>query len=78
MVYFWFEKQRCKGKSQETGIESQCECGLVLDRDVRCKGKSQETGIESKQLIITGGTVTAIGARENPKKRELKVGDVFA
>jgi len=38
----------------------------------RCKGKSQETGIERAQEQ-KGVYTPKAGARENPKKRELKV-----
>jgi len=39
---------------------------------VRCKGKSQETGIE-RYLIEIENISLKNGAKENPKKRELKV-----
>ncbi len=39
----------------------------------RCKGKSQETGIESSFLVVCSLLCLGVGAKENPKKRELKV-----
>ncbi len=38
----------------------------------RCKGKSQETGIESCVITDNYYGVYLLGAKENPKKRELK------